>query len=88
MIDLPLSNSRSSTCGDVDSLGAGALERGHVDLVVEVADIAEDGLVLHRLHVIGVMMSLLPVDVMTMSAVAMASSTVRRRSPPSGPAAR
>ena len=29
------------------------LEAGHVDLVVEVADVADDGLVLHPRHVIG-----------------------------------
>src|SRR5690606_21818104 len=28
------------------------LEPGHVDLAVEVADVAEDGLVLHHLHVL------------------------------------
>jgi hypothetical protein len=40
---------------------AGALEAGHVDLVVEVADVADDGLVLHRAMCVAVMTSLLPV---------------------------
>ncbi len=31
---------------------AGPLEAGHVDLVVEVTDVAQDRLVLHRLHVL------------------------------------
>ena len=39
---------------DVDPLDAGRLlEAGHVDLVVEVADVADDRLVLHPRHVLG-----------------------------------
>ena len=45
------------------------LEAGHVDLVVEVADVADDRLVLHPLIWSTVTTSLLPVAVMMMSAV-------------------
>ncbi len=39
---------------DVDALDArGRGQAGHVDLVVEVADVADDRLVLHRRHVAG-----------------------------------
>ncbi len=39
---------------DLDLLDAGRpRDAGHVDLVVEVADVTHDRLVLHRLHVIG-----------------------------------
>ena len=37
---------------DLHALGAALGEAGHVDLVVEVADVADDGLVLHPLHVV------------------------------------
>ena len=37
---------------DVQLGRPGPLQRGYVDLVVEVADVAQDGVVLHRLHVV------------------------------------
>jgi len=37
---------------DVLKRGAGLLEAHHVDLVVEMADVADDGVVLHLLHVV------------------------------------
>ncbi|SGB24183.1 Uncharacterised protein [Mycobacterium tuberculosis] len=37
---------------DVDPCRPGALQPGHVDLVVEVADISQDRVVLHRLNVL------------------------------------
>ena len=63
---------------DVDPLDAvEALERGHLDLVVEVADVADDRLVLHRRHVIDGDHVRLPVAVMKMSASAITLSSVR-----------
>jgi hypothetical protein len=50
-----LLNLNSSTCGlmfDRSTPGQ-LLEAGHVDLVVEVTDVADDRLVLHPLHVLG-----------------------------------
>ena len=39
---------------DVEPLHVGHLgQAGHVDLVVEVADVADDGVVLHPPHVLG-----------------------------------
>jgi hypothetical protein len=37
---------------DVGALGVGRVELVDLDLVVEVADVADDGLVLHRAHVL------------------------------------
>jgi hypothetical protein len=51
----------------------------HVDLVVEVADVADDGLVLHLRHVVVVMTWKLPVAVTKMSACQQASSMVTTR---------
>ncbi len=71
MIAWPSGKIHSSTCGlivsrrDARVLG----QPGHVDLVVEVADVADDRLVLHPAMCSTVMMSLLPVAVMKMSAV-------------------
>ena len=55
MIESPSSKVHSWTCGLISVFGdAGDLrEAGHVDLVVEVADVGEDRLVLHLLHVRG-----------------------------------
>jgi hypothetical protein len=61
---------------------------GHVDLVVEVADVADDRVVLHRAMCSAVMMSLLPVAVMKMSAVRSTRSSVRTSYPPSRAAGR
>ena len=79
MIEWPSANTHSSTCGlivvrsDVRRL----LEAGHVDLVVEVADVADDRVVLHRSDMCSaVMMFLLPVAVTKMSAVPTTSSSV------------
>ncbi len=36
---------------DLGALGAAGFQRGHFDLVVEVADVADDRVVLHRFHV-------------------------------------
>ena len=54
-----------STCGLMLSFfdALGGVQLVHLDLVVEVADVADDGLVLHLLHVLEVMMSRLPVQV-------------------------
>ena len=53
MIDLPSSKINSSTCGlMLTAWRRIALELGHLDLVVEVADVAQDRLVLDRLHVL------------------------------------
>ena len=55
MIEWPSANVHSSTCGLIvlrrDARGAG--QAGDVDLVVEVADVADDRLVLHPGHVGG-----------------------------------
>ena len=55
MIAWPSAKTHSSTCGLMFSpLHARQLrEAGHVDLVVEVADVADDRLVLHARHVLG-----------------------------------
>ena len=42
-------------------------QASHVDLVVEVANVAHDGVVLHLLHMVNVMMSKLPVADVKMS---------------------
>jgi hypothetical protein len=63
-------------------------QRGDVDLVVEVADVADDGLVLHGRMCSKVMTSRLPVVVTKMSALAAAYSMVTTRSLPSRPAGR
>ena len=53
MIECPSENVHSSTCGLIVTRSAPeALEPGHVDLVVEVADVADDRLVLHPRHVV------------------------------------
>ena len=56
MIEWPSGKRHSSTCGlmliALDARRAW-LEAGHVDLVVEVADVADDRLVLHPRHVLG-----------------------------------
>ena len=59
-----------STCGLMVSLVLPWLlvEPSHVDFVVEVSNVADDGLVLHGFEVRAVTMSLLPVAVTTMSA--------------------
>ena len=48
--------------------------RPAMSISLSMADVADDGLVLHLCHVAAVMMSLLPVAVMKMSAVAITSS--------------
>ncbi len=55
MIEWPSSKTHSSTCGlMLIRVHVGALgQTGHVDLVVEVADVADDRLVLHPRHVLG-----------------------------------
>ena len=55
MIEWPSGNRHSSTCGLmlIRSMPGHLLEPGHVDLVVEVADVADDRLVLHPRHVLG-----------------------------------
>ncbi len=55
MIESPSSRVHSWTCGLISVfVHAGELgEPGHVDLVVEVADVGDDRLVLHPLHVLG-----------------------------------
>ncbi len=71
MIAWPSGNTHLSTCGLMltRSMPAIAREARDVDLVVEVADVADDRLVLHALPCRPrVMMSLLPVVVMKMSA--------------------
>ena len=50
MIRLPSGKITWSTCGLISSQ-VHLAERGDVDLVVEVADVADDRLVLHRRHV-------------------------------------
>ena len=52
------------------------LQRGDLDLAVEVADIADDRAILHLAHVLEVMTSTLPVAVTKMSARVAASSMV------------
>ena len=52
-----------STCGLMLVHRAGGGQRIDLDLVVEVADVADDGLVLHRRMCARVMTSLLPVVV-------------------------
>ena len=53
MIELPSENVHSSTCGLMLTRSrARRLEAGHIDLVVEVADVADDRLVLHTRHVV------------------------------------
>src|SRR5580658_1561988 len=37
---------------DVEALGVGTFKLGHLDLVVEVTDVADDGLILHLAHVL------------------------------------
>jgi hypothetical protein len=59
----PFGNVYMSYWGLIVALGVGRVELVDLDLVVEVADVADDGLVLHRAHVLEVMMSLLPVVV-------------------------
>ena len=50
---LPSGNVYMSTCGLMLVASAlGGVEAVHLDLVVEVADVADDGLVLHLLHVL------------------------------------
>jgi hypothetical protein len=51
MMRLPSGKMTWSTCGLISSHFV-LLERGDVDLVVEVADVADDRLVLHRRHVL------------------------------------
>jgi hypothetical protein len=41
-----------STCGLMLVFFAGAVQAVHLNFVVEVADVADDGLVLHLLHVL------------------------------------
>ena len=55
MIELPLSKVHSCTCGLISVLvmPGDLRQAGHVDLVVEVADVADDRLVLHPAHVVG-----------------------------------
>ncbi len=55
MIPCPSANTHSSTCGlMLTRLHAGQLRQaGHVDLVVEVTDVADDRLVLHPRHLVG-----------------------------------
>jgi hypothetical protein len=78
MTEWPSGKTNSSTCGLMSTLldVAHAGQAGHVDLVVEVADVADDGVVLHPAMCSAVMMSLLPVAVMKMSAVSSTSSSV------------
>ena len=54
MIEWPSSKTNSSTCGLmlIRRIFGVALQAGHLDLVVEVTDVAQDRLVLHRLHVL------------------------------------
>ena len=77
MIVCPSGKTHSSTWGLMLMLliPGHPAEPGHVDLVVEVADVAEDRLVLHAGHVPAVTMSLLPVVVMMMSARSTTSSS-------------
>ena len=67
----PSAKRHSSTCGlIVVALTPGtAGQAGHVDLVVEVADVADDRLVLHPRHVLGGDDVRQPVAVMKMSAI-------------------
>ena len=51
MMRLPSGNSISSTCG-LTLCHLQVLERADLDLGVEVADVADDGAVLHRAHVV------------------------------------
>ena len=52
-IALPLGKVYWSTCGLMfEFLRVGGVELRHLDLVVEVADVADDGLVLHLAHVL------------------------------------
>jgi hypothetical protein len=51
MMRLPSGKMTWSTCGLISSHWH-FFERGDVDLVVEVADVADDGLVLHLRHVV------------------------------------
>ena len=55
MIELPEVNVHSWTCGliSVFWMPGTLAEAGHVDLVVEVADVGHDRLVLHLRHVLG-----------------------------------
>ena len=55
MIEWPSGKRHSSTCGLmlIRSMLVVAVEAGDVDLVVEVADVADDRLVLHPRHVLG-----------------------------------
>ena len=55
MIAWPSAKTHLSTCGLMltFSTPASLREAGHVDLVVEVADVADDRLVLHPRHVVG-----------------------------------
>ena len=55
MIEWPSANTHSSTCGLmlILSIPADRRQPGHVDLVVEVADVPDDRLVLHLRHVRG-----------------------------------
>ena len=55
MIEWPSEKRHSSTCGLtlIRSMPPSLREAGHVDLVVEVADVADDRLVLHARHVLG-----------------------------------
>ena len=70
MMQCPSGKTHWSTCGlMLIFLMPGTLRQaGHVDLVVEVADVADDRLVLHLPMCSAVMMSRLPVAVMKMSA--------------------
>ena len=54
MIEWPSGKTHSSTCGLmlIRSMPGDVLEAGDVDLVVEVADVADDRLVLHPRHVV------------------------------------
>ena len=55
MIEWPSEKRHSSTCGLmlIRSTPSTRARPGHVDLVVEVADVADDRLVLHARHVVG-----------------------------------
>ena len=54
MIEWPSGKRHSSTCGLMFTRSAGEdLEPGDVDLVVEVADVADDRVVLHPRHLAG-----------------------------------
>jgi hypothetical protein len=79
MIDLPSGKMNLSTCGLISSsLDVRlAFERDDLDLGIEVADVADDGLSLHRFHVFVGENVAVAVHVTKMSPCGAASSMVR-----------